>query len=157
MEMKSHLLSLFQFQDTANRKLIAKIGEMPDPSEAIHLLSHLIHSQDKWLVRLARDPVANQREWFGPPFPYEQLETEWTRSLNAWLTFLEGKTEAEIDAPVRFEGQDGAQYEVKLSDLALQLNFHGVHHRAQIQTLVRQQGLKPDFLDYIAGRYKKVE
>jgi uncharacterized damage-inducible protein DinB len=156
MEMKSHLIDLFRFNDGVNRKMIAKIAEMPDPTEAIHLMSHLIHSQDKWIARLAADPDANKREWFGPAFPLEMLATEWERSLQSWLAFLDSKTEAEVNATVQWEGYDGAKWEAKLYDLALQLNFHGIHHRAQIQTLIRQQGLEPDFLDYIGTKYRRI-
>jgi uncharacterized damage-inducible protein DinB len=156
MEMKSHLIDLFRFNDTVNPKMIAKIAEMPDQAQAINLMSHLVHSQDKWLARLAGDPDANKREWFGPPFALIDLPAEWTRSVNAWIAFLESKTEEDVLALVQWEGFDGAQWEARLCDIALQLNFHGIHHRAQIQTLVRQQGLEPDFLDYIGTKYRRI-
>jgi uncharacterized damage-inducible protein DinB len=156
MEMKTHLIDLFRFNDTVNRKMIAKIRQLPRPEEPIHLVSHLIHSQDKWLARLAKDPDANKREWFGPSFPIESLETEWERSKHAWITFLEGITEEDVLSVVQWEGYDGAQWEARLCDIALQLNFHGIHHRAQIQTMVRQQGLEPDFLDYIGTKYRRI-
>jgi uncharacterized damage-inducible protein DinB len=156
MEMKSHLIQLFRFNDTANHKMIAKVREMPQPEEPIRLISHLIHSQDKWIARLEKEPDANKREWFGPNFPIETLEREWERSVAAWIAYLDGRTEEEVLAPVRWEGYDGAQWEARLCDIALQLNFHGVHHRAQIQTMVRQQGLTPDFLDYIGTVYRRL-
>lgn len=154
--MKSHLIDLFQFNDTVNRKMIAKIAQMPAQEVPIKLMSHLVHSQDKWLARLAMDPDANKREWFGPSFSLEALENEWIRSVNAWIEFLNAKTEDEVLTPVQWEGYDGAQWEARLCDIALQLNFHGIHHRAQIQTMVRQQGLEPDFLDYIGTKYKRL-
>jgi uncharacterized damage-inducible protein DinB len=156
MEMRSHLLDLFRYNDGVCRKLIATIAKLPQPEEAIHLMSHLIHSQDKWLVRLAEDPDANKRAWFGPSFSQDALTDEWARSVAAWIAMLESKTEADVLAVVRWEGYDGAQWEAQLSDIALQLNFHNIHHRAQIQTLVRQQGLEPEFLDYIGTRYRRL-
>ena len=33
---------------------------------------------------------------------------------------------------------------------------HSIHHRAQIQYLIRQQGIEPDFVDYIGTKYRKV-
>ena len=54
--------------------------------------------------------------------------------------------------PVMMEG-DG---EARLIDIALQLNYHSIHHRAQMQMLIRQQGIEPDFIDYIGTKYKKV-
>lgn len=156
MEMKAHLIALFQYQDYANRKMLSKISEMPDPDESIRLVSHLIHSQDKWLARLNREPDANVREWFGPSYAMDVIEAEWARSVKAWTDYLGSKTEEEVLAPVQWIGYDGATWEAQLCDLALQLNFHGVHHRAQIQTLVRTQGLEPDFVDYIGMRYRRI-
>lgn len=156
MNMKAHLIALFEFQDTANRKMLPKIAEMPDPAESIRFMSHLIHSQDKWLARLRQDPDANAREWFGPSFSMDEIEGEWARSVKAWIEFLESKTEEEVLGTVQWVGYDGATWEAQLYDLAMQLNFHGVHHRAQIQTMVRTQGLEPDFVDYIGTRYRRI-
>jgi len=39
----------------------------------------------------------------------------------------------------------------------LQLIFHSFHHRAQMQTMIRVQGLKPAFIDYIGYKAKKTE
>ncbi len=157
MEMKSHLLDLFAFQDIANRKIIARLGELAPADEAILLVSHLIHSQDKWLARLRQEPDANKREWFGPAFPLDTILQEWTRSVNAWTAYLQSLPAEAIEAEVIYQGLDDARWTAKLSDIALQLNFHGVHHRAQIQTLFRQQGLKPDFIDYIGNKYRRLD
>jgi uncharacterized damage-inducible protein DinB len=154
--MRTHLLDLFRYNDGVCRRLIATIAKLPQPEEAIKMMSHLIHSQDKWLARLAHDPDANKREWFGPSFAQDALTDEWARSVAAWIALLESKTEADVLAVVQWEGYDGAKWEAQLSDIALQLNFHNVHHRAQIQTLVRQQGLEPEFLDYIGTRYRRL-
>jgi uncharacterized damage-inducible protein DinB len=45
----------------------------------------------------------------------------------------------------------------KLKDIALQLIFHSFHHRAQIQTLIRQEGKEPRFVDYIGDKYRKIK
>lgn len=94
--------------------------------------------------------------WFDPVYALDNIEKEWEKSLNKWIEFLENKTEDEIFKYVRFIGFDGGQWEATIKDIALQLNYHSIHHRAQIQTLIRQQGLEPDFVDYIGTKYKKV-
>ena len=45
---------------------------------------------------------------------------------------------------------------VKLLGISLHLNYHSIHHRAQMQVLIRQQGLEPDFIDYIGTKYHKL-
>jgi uncharacterized damage-inducible protein DinB len=69
---------------------------------------------------------------------------------------LQDKTEEEIFAEVEFTGYDGGRWKARLIDIALQLNYHSIHHRAQMQMLIRQQGIEPDFIDYIGTKYKKL-
>jgi uncharacterized damage-inducible protein DinB len=38
---------------------------------------------------------------------------------------------------------------IKLVDLVLQLNYHSIHHRAQINKLMSQQWIIPPATDYI--------
>jgi uncharacterized damage-inducible protein DinB len=54
-------------------------------------------------------------------------------------------------------GFDGAVYTGALKDIALQLNYHSIHHRAQIQAMIRKQGFEPEFVDYIGTVYRKIE
>jgi len=49
-----------------------------------------------------------------------------------------------------------ALYAASHKDIALQLNYHTIHQRAQIQTMISQQGLQPDFIDYIGTDYRKL-
>lgn len=154
--MKKYLLDTFHYNDWANRKQLEKIKLLPEKDECVNLFSHLIHSQNKWLARLTNNPEEKNMKWFDAPFPLEELEMQWTKSLNAWLDFINSKTEEQLFAEVQYNGLDGNKYEAKLQDIALQLNFHSIHHRAQMQTIIRSQGLTPDFLDYIGTVYKKV-
>ena len=76
--------------------------------------------------------------------------------MKAWVNFVETKAEPELLHVTKFIGFDGATWSVPLKDIALQLNYHSIHHRAQVQTIIRQQGLEPDFVDYIGMKYKRL-
>ena len=103
-----------------------------------------------------QDPQAQQMDWWEPVYPLEALETEWSRSLEPWINYLNVKTDEEINQEVTFIGFDGGMYAATPKDIMLQLNYHSIHHRAQMQTIIRQQGLEPDFVDYIGTVYKKL-
>jgi len=156
MEMRQYLIDTFRFNDRVNRKVLAKIGQLPDQAAAIRFFSHLINSQNKWLARILEYPRDPKLDWWDPVYPVDRLEEEWTRSLQAWIDFLGRKDEADLAADVKFIGYDGGEWAAQLKDIALQLNYHSIHHRAQIQTLIRTQGLKPDFVDYIGTVYRKL-
>ncbi len=156
MDLKNYLIETFQFNSLTNKNLLIKIHQLPDQSECIRLFSHLINSQYKWLARINQDPRAPGMSWWDPVYPFSDLEKEWDKSLNLWLEYLQLKTEDELSREVEFTGYDGGRWAATPKDIALQLNYHSIHHRAQIQTLIRAQGFEPDFVDYIGTKYRKI-
>ena len=137
-------------------ELVGKIAELSERDEAVKLFSHLVNSQRKWLARIEQDPNAAKMDWWTPKYPLEDLEREWERSLSPWLEYIARRSDGELATEVTFVGFDGGTFAATPKDIALQLNYHSIHHRAQIQTILRQQGVKPDFVDYIGTKYRKL-
>jgi uncharacterized damage-inducible protein DinB len=157
MDLKTYLIDTFQFNSRTNKKLLKKIRQLRDQEESIRFFSHLINSQYKWLARIKQDPMAAQMSWWDPVYPFSGLEKEWDKSLTLWLDYLQSKTEEELSKEVEFTGYDGGKWMATPKDIALQLNYHSIHHRAQIQMLIRAQGVEPDFVDYIGTKYRKIK
>jgi len=154
--MKQYLIDTFNYNDTTNKKLVEKIKLLSDKEEAVKLFSHLINCQYKWMARIVHDPMAPAMSWWDPVFAVDQLEAEWNKSLNLWIDYISKHAEEELATEVEFVGFDGSLWAATPMDIALQLNYHSIHHRAQIQTLIRQQGIEPDFVDYIGTKYRKL-
>jgi len=154
--MKEHLIETFDFNDYSNKNMVKKINGLMDKTDCIKFFSHLINSQNKWMARILWDFKAPQMSWWDPVYPYGQLEEKWNESLVTWINLLRNKTEQEIFEEVDFIGYDGGKWKTRLVDIALQLNYHSIHHRAQMQMLIRQQGVEPDFIDYIGTKYQKI-
>ncbi len=154
--MKNYLLETFKFNDVTNKKLPEKIFLLPDKNEAIRHFSHLINCQYKWMARIKQDPDSASMSWWEPLYPFAQLQQEWNKSLLAWIEYLTFQSDENLEKEVTFIGFDGGQWAAKPKDIALQLNYHSIHHRAQIQILIRAQGIDPDFVDYIASKYRKL-
>ncbi len=156
MQMKQHLIDTFLFNDATNKQLLQKIKLLPEPNEAVAFFSHLINSQYKWMARIRHEPKAPQMDWWLPVYSIESLEEEWNKSLRPWLEYIEQRDDEELQTDVTFIGYDGSTWAATPADIALQLNYHSIHHRAQIQTLIRKQGLEPDFVDYIGTKYRRI-
>ena len=154
--MKQYLIDTFNFNDYANKNILKKINELQDKEASIRFFSHLINSQNKWLDRIIKYPAESKLDWWDPVYNLNVIETEWNKSLKAWIDFLEMKSDDELFTRTKFIGFDGGTWVAEIKDIALQLNYHSIHHRAQIQTLIRQQGIKPDFIDYIGIKYEKI-
>jgi uncharacterized damage-inducible protein DinB len=157
MEMKTFLIDTFQWNDKANRQVLAKIRTLPSQEEPIKFFSHLINSQNKWIKRIEVFPKDPNMDWWKPIYKPDDLEPEWNNSLKAWLDLINSKPEEELFEDVKWVGFDGGTYTGALKDVALQLNYHSIHHRAQIQSIIRKQGVEPDFVDYIGTVYRKLE
>ena len=156
MELKQYLIESFLFNDRSNKMVLQKIKQLPDKTEAIRFFSHLINSQNKWLKRIQVYPEDPKMDWWEPTYSLEELESKWNESLQQWIDFLNSLSEEKLYEERKFIGYDGAHWSVPLKDIALQLNYHSIHHRAQIQTIIRKQGLEPDFVDYIGTKYKRL-
>jgi uncharacterized damage-inducible protein DinB len=156
MDLGEYLLDTFRFNDKSNKQVLEKIQLLPDPSEPVKFFSHLINCQYKWMARIVGDPNVSEMDWWNPLYKLEELHEKWEDSLNIWLQYIRLKTEAELNTEVIFIGYDGSNFAATPKDIALQLNYHSIHHRAQIQTIIRQQGLEPDFVDYIGQKYRRV-
>jgi uncharacterized damage-inducible protein DinB len=156
MQLRQYLIDTFNYNDYANKLVLEKIKQLPDKTEAIGFFSHLINSQNKWLKRIQVYPADPKMDWWEPVYELEELEAKWKESLKQWIDYLNSIPEKELYEEKKFVGYDGAHWSCPLKDIALQLNYHSIHHRAQIQTIVRKQGLQPDFVDYIGTKYKRL-
>ena len=156
MQMKEYLIETFLFNDAMNKKMLKKIVQLPDKTGCIKYFSHLINSQIRWLSRIQQYPDNPPLDWWLPVYSFDELEIRWDKSLQEWINFLQPKSEQELFNNVNFIGYDGMHFAAPLKDIALQLNYHSIHHRAQMQMIIREQGFEPDFIDYIGTKYKKL-
>jgi uncharacterized damage-inducible protein DinB len=156
MQLKEHLTETFKFNDVANKKLLGKIKLLGNKEESVKLFSHLINTQYKWMAKIIEHPDYEKMSWWEPIYEFEQLEEEWDKSTSLWINYITEKTDEELSTETLFIDFDNAVWAAILKDVALQLNYHSIHHRAQIQIIIRQQGIEPDFLDYIGTKVTKL-
>jgi len=153
--MKQYLIDTFKFNDRSNRTILEKIKGMPNPEESINLFSHLIHSQNKWMARITGDAGEPNLEWFGKTFDTNELENQWNKSVQAWLNFIEKSGEDGLNSELKYTASDGTRLGAKIKDIALQINYHSIHHRAQICMMLRMQNIEPPFIEYIGSVVKR--
>jgi len=154
--MKPYLIDFFNYNDWAFRKLLVPVMELPEPDEAVKLFSHLITSHHKWYNRVTNEIDDKSLNWFGPEFQLDQLESAWKECLNKWVALLNRIPESDLDNEIVFKRpSDGKGMVVRLRDIILQLNYHSIHHRAQISRIIRQQGITPPPTDYIFSVLKE--
>ncbi len=157
MELKKYLIETFQYNDFANKLVLKKMIVLPDQAESIKLFSHLINCQFKWLERIIIYPEVSKLDWWLPVYTIDEMEQAWKNSLDAWFHFLQNKSDEDLSSEIKWIGIGNSTYNAQLKDIPLQLNYHSIHHRAQIQSIIRSQGMEPDFVDYIGTKYRKLD
>ncbi len=157
MKLEHYLTDTFNFNNAATRQLITGIAQLPEKGEALKLLSHVIHCQDKWMARIVHDPNETRLAWWGPTFPEDKVGSEWNRSVRSWLEYLARTTEAELGQDLLFMGGDGARYATTAGDIALHINYHCINHRAQVLTIFRQQGVAVVVDDLIRTKLRRLD
>jgi uncharacterized damage-inducible protein DinB len=156
--MKQHLLSAFSYNKWATLKLIECIETIKDQDESLKLVSHLISAQDKWYNRITKEKEDAGFLWFGEIYPIHEIKEAWCASIDQWITYLESLNESDLDNFLRFTNpSNGKKMQLKIKDLMLQLNYHCIHHRAQVNTLISKQGIKPPPTDYIFTVLSEIE
>ena len=155
--MKQYLIDTLIYNRGANLKLLECIKQMPEMQEGVRLFSHMIHAQNIWLNRVAKETEDTSKSWAGKAYPVEQLEGRWTTSTDKWVRYIESATEADLNELVVFHRlADNKAFQVKVIDIIVQISYHAIHHRAQVQRLIREQGGVPPATDYILTRISEV-
>lgn len=156
MQLNEYLIETFKFNDAANKQLLGKIKLLGNMDESVKLFSHLVNTQYKWMATIMHHPGYEKMSWWEPIYNFNRLEEEWDKSTNLWINYITTKTDEELLTETISVNFENAAWAAILKDIALQLNYHSIHHRAQIQMMIRQQGIEPDFLDYIGTKVKKL-
>jgi uncharacterized damage-inducible protein DinB len=152
--MKEYITGFFHFNDWANRKILTTISLLPEKNEPLRLFSHMISCQHKWLNRITQEIPDSSLVWTGPIYSLEECRTLWDIHTGKWVAFLESLPEAQLKKDIQYQSSDGGRFSSTIEDIALQLNYHSIHHRAQIMTMIRQQGVPPPAADYILLKRK---
>jgi uncharacterized damage-inducible protein DinB len=147
--MKDYLIGFFQFNNRANRKILETISNLPEKNEPIRLFSHLVICQHKWLNRITKEVPDSSLAWTGPVYSLEECRTLWELHTGKWITFLKELPEIQLQKDIIYQSSDGGNFSSTIEDIALQLNYHSIHHRAQIMTVIRAQGIAPPVVDFI--------
>lgn len=152
-DFKSYLLEAFSYSQSAGLKQMELVSILPQPDTALTLASHLINAQNRWLQRLEYPKPVTQ-DAFLPLYSADQWPRLWSESCELWKTTIQSRTADELEAKITYLTPENTLYSIKFSDICLQLIYHNIHHRGQIQVLIRQQGFVPPAIDYFRTVYE---
>lgn len=152
--MKKHFRDLFQYNDWANQRVLITLEQSNFKNEKLLLLfSHLLSAQIIWLNRIKDIPTS--------PFPiWEQYKLRELRSMTEessanWLNYLDSHKFETFEEMIFYKNSSGKRYENTIKEIINHVINHSTYHRAQIATLLKEEGIEPPVTDYIAYARQK--
>ncbi|MBX3101234.1 MAG: hypothetical protein KF690_01860 [Bacteroidetes bacterium] len=148
--MHNWFLHLFEWTAWAN----ACMGEAISPVYSADTyvqrqFSHIIHAQERWLLRLRQEELTRQDLF--EPLPLEealQRDQSFAQAITALLTLHQEDT-GWLRTPVPHTTNQGQQYILPVQGVLTQLLHHGTHHRAQLAARLTSLGYASPPIDYI--------
>lgn len=142
--MTEMLLRFLEFDNWANHQTLRSLETITNPPDrAVALIAHIVATQRVWLDRMLSVP---QSVAVWPQWPLGESAKELPVVHSEWVRLIAND---DLSREITYANTKGQQFRNKLSDVALHVAFHGVHHRGQIATLVRQHGGEPAYTDFI--------
>lgn len=117
------------------------------PEKALETYAHVLGAEHVWLARLHERP-AGVAVW--PSLRVEECEALARANAEALAAYLDAQSEESLARMVRYRNSAGAEFDTRADDILLHVAMHGQYHRAQVNLLLREAGLQPAPVDYIA-------
>jgi uncharacterized damage-inducible protein DinB len=149
MISKDEFERLFGYDHWANREVLASLRPSPGaapPARAIRFMGHILAAQQLWLDRLeAHSPAGLVWPDWTLDAVAERVETQ----AAEWRGYLLSLEAARLPAQVAYVNSKGERWVSRVCDILLHVVMHGVYHRGQIATGLRDAGQVPAYTDFI--------
>lgn len=143
--MKAFFHQLFDYNFYCNKKFIETCAQLEHiPEQSHRLFSHVLNAHHIWNARILGQAPA--------------LAVWDVHQVTAWgdLHYQNQRDSFEIitnadplDKRITYENSEGRTFANTLQDILFHVINHSTHHRAQIASDFRANGLEPLALDYI--------
>lgn len=148
MNWSSQVQGVWRHLFWADREIVGAVaGQSGSSPEAVREAAHVFGAEEIWLARIeGRQPRAVVWPEVGVGDLTELMETTHTtgRLLLARLV------EEDLDRPVHYTNSAGTEFTSTVGDILVHVALHGQYHRGKVNLLLRQAGLEPAPVDYIA-------
>lgn len=146
METIEHLGHLFEYDDWANRQIIAALhAGFSDKGRRI--LSHILITKQEYFERLGGKDSTGFDFW--PDLDLDDCAKLATSSSANYRTLISGLGEIGLDKIASYKTSEGVPYENTYRDLLTHVVIHSSIHRGNIVLKMREEGLEPPKIDYI--------
>lgn len=145
--MKKGYLHGFEYNDWANKKILAYLTEIEEyPERCNDLLAHIIAVQDYWYDRQVNKSIYLIDLWE----KYSLLELNHLNqaSTSMWLNYIEKTKEKDFRELCGYYNEKGVALDISVGDIINHILNHSAYHRGQINFLLRSKDIEPVNVDF---------
>lgn len=146
MNAVEQLQRLWAHNVWADAALLAALRATPDHTAAWREYAHVLGAEAVWLARLEQRPAT--AVW--PTLTVAEAEALHHTLTAGYRDYLARLTPASLAETVAYVNSAGRRFDTAVGDILLQVLLHGQYHRGKINLLLRQSGVAPLPVDYIA-------
>jgi uncharacterized damage-inducible protein DinB len=146
MHTVDHLLHLFEYDDWANRRTLAALGNSAS-ARSLQILAHLLITKQEYFERLDGKDSTGFDFW--PDLTVDECYELARRAHENYVRLLTGADELLLEAKASYKTSEGVPYENTYRDLLTHVLLHSSIHRGNIVLKMREEGLEPPKIDYI--------
>lgn len=148
--MKEFFADILRYHHHYNQKFVDFLEEIPhDPFEySIRLLSHMVNAHQIWNARILDAMPLAVHELHHP----EKIKQIDRQNYYYSLKILAEKTP---ELQISYQNSKGEEFQNTVQQIFYHLTNHHTHHRAQIVSELRRNGIEPLVTDYIFYKRNK--
>lgn len=137
-----------RWADRAVGRALAAPGVAEAIPAAVALFAHVVTAERLYLARIRGEDPWPQDFW--PELAPAAALAEAERTAEAYAALLSGLDAAGLARAARYRTSRGVEHATPIGDLLSHVVLHGAHHRGQIAALLREAGVEPPVVDFIA-------
>ena len=142
--MQTFFREIFEYHQDFNQKLLEeiKMHQADLPARSFPLFCHVINAHQIWNARISREAELGVQQ----VHPIEKCDVLIQQNHTDTLQILESH---DLEAVISYKTSKGQPFSNKIRDILFHVANHTTHHRGQIVSDFRQQGILPLVTDYI--------
>lgn len=146
MNTKEHFEQLFDFNDWANRRVVAALRSTPS-AEALKYLSHILLTEREYYERLYGKDSTGFDFWRG--LTLEECSETAQENAGLYEKLLKNFDDEGLGQISHYYTGAGEPVKNTYREVLSHVLFHSMNHRGQILTILRKEDIQPPILDYI--------
>ncbi len=144
MEMRAFFKEIFTYQHHCNAVMAEQLGGLKGELDEkwIQLFCHVINAHQIWNARILQKSAVGVRE-------LRPMEANVRLNASNFAETLEIIEQMDLSTAVEYRNSRGEAFSNRVCDILFHISNHSTHHRAQIASALRMQGIAPIPSDYI--------